>query len=153
MRKYIGVKMIEAQPMTRQEYNDYRGWSLPADEDAEDQGYLVCYPDGYVSWSPMKQFKSAYLEIDSDGTKITSNMVDEFRGDVSTSRLDEKTTLVSAECLTGFVQHEISSCVDPANYDEAVGREIGEDRINNTLWLCLGFVLQWGKYGLNKCKK
>jgi hypothetical protein len=67
--QYIGTKIISAKPMNRQEYNDLRGWTLPADENGNDEGYLVEYPDGgknialcegYVSWSPKKQFEDAY---------------------------------------------------------------------------------------------
>ena len=36
MQLHIGTKMVTAQPMTRQAYNDYRGWTLPADEDGAD---------------------------------------------------------------------------------------------------------------------
>jgi len=67
---YIGVKQILATPMNRQEYNDYRGWELPADEDGSDEGYLVEYLDGgksnhpdhrgYISWSPKDVFERAY---------------------------------------------------------------------------------------------
>lgn len=41
MKKYIRTNIVEAKPMTRGEYNDYRGWTLPADENGEDAGYLV----------------------------------------------------------------------------------------------------------------
>lgn len=64
MRKYIGTKMIQAKPMTRGEYNKYRGWVLPADEDPDVQGYLVRYPDGYESWSPWDVFEEAYRLTD-----------------------------------------------------------------------------------------
>ena len=69
---YIGFKAILATAMTRQEYNDYRGWVLPADEAhlANDEGYLVEYLDGgvanhpkhkgYISWSPKAVFDQAY---------------------------------------------------------------------------------------------
>lgn len=67
---YIGTKLIHAEPMTRQAYNDFRGWTLPADEDGTDEGYLVEYLDGgkpntemyagYISWSPKEQFEKAY---------------------------------------------------------------------------------------------
>ena len=29
MKKYVGVKLIEAKPMTRGDYNNYRGWTIP----------------------------------------------------------------------------------------------------------------------------
>lgn len=70
MNRYIGTKIIQATPMTRQAYNDFRGWMLPADENGADDGYLVEYLDGgkpnvpthagYVSWSPKEQFEGAY---------------------------------------------------------------------------------------------
>ena len=70
MKQAIGVKLINFQPMTRQQYNDFRGWTLPADENGADEGYLVEYVDGgkantaayagYVSWSPKDVFDRAY---------------------------------------------------------------------------------------------
>ena len=62
MKTYIGTKIIEARPMTRGEYNLFRGWTIPAGENPVDAGYLVRYPDGYVSWSPALQFEEAYRE-------------------------------------------------------------------------------------------
>lgn len=50
--------------MTRGEYNEYRGWTIPADENPDDNGYLVKYSDGYESWSPEKQFNETYRECD-----------------------------------------------------------------------------------------
>lgn len=70
MQDYVGTKQISAMPMTRQAYNDYRGWDLPADEEGNDEGYLVEYHDGgqsnhpdhkgYISWSPADVFDRAY---------------------------------------------------------------------------------------------
>ncbi|MEC7473136.1 MAG: DUF2829 domain-containing protein [Pseudomonadota bacterium] len=69
---FIGVKLIDATPMNRQQYNDYRGWVLPSDENGTDEGYLVEYMDGgernhpnhqgYISWSPKEVFERAYRE-------------------------------------------------------------------------------------------
>lgn len=66
MNKFIGTKQLEAEPMTRGEYKQYRGWTIPANENPEDEGYLVKYNDGYISWSPKKQFEEAYSEIGKD---------------------------------------------------------------------------------------
>lgn len=72
MQQYIGTKIINATPMNRQAYNDFRGWQLPDNEDGNDEGYLVEYTDGgkantpthagYVSWSPKEQFENAYCQ-------------------------------------------------------------------------------------------
>jgi hypothetical protein len=74
MQQYIGVKIVNMKPMTRQEYNDFRGWKLPDDECGTDAGYLVEYTDGgkpnmpgfdgYVSWSPKEQADAAYRVTD-----------------------------------------------------------------------------------------
>lgn len=73
MKTYIGVKLIRAVEMTRQAYNNLRGWLLPADENGADVGYLVEYIDGgkanvpgydgYVSWSPADVFDRSYKPI------------------------------------------------------------------------------------------
>ena len=70
MQEFYGTKRIAAKPMTRLEYNQFRKWELPADENGDDEGYLVEYLDGgkpnvegyagYVSWSPKEQFDAAY---------------------------------------------------------------------------------------------
>jgi hypothetical protein len=74
MKQFIGVKLIHAKPMTRAEYNAYRGWELPANENGSDAGFLVEYLDGgkantpdhagYVSWSPEDVFNRAYKPTD-----------------------------------------------------------------------------------------
>lgn len=73
MKTYIGTKIINAKPMNRDDYNEYRNWDLPDDENGADEGYLVEYTDGgksndsrhagYISWSPKEQFEAAYLPI------------------------------------------------------------------------------------------
>ena len=63
MKTYIGCKKIEAKPMTRGEYNKFRGWTIPKDENPADEGYLVKYSDDYISWSPKDAFEEAYSEI------------------------------------------------------------------------------------------
>ena len=74
MKQFNAVKEVNAKPMTRQEYNDLRGWRLPADEDGSDEGYLtedINSPpntldfDGYVSWTPKKMFDDQFYEIDA----------------------------------------------------------------------------------------
>lgn len=75
MKQYIGRKEINAEPMNRLEYNQFRGWELPKDENGTDEGYLVEYIDGgqantkeykgYVSWSPKDVFERAYKVSDT----------------------------------------------------------------------------------------
>lgn len=57
--KYIRMHQVEAEPMTRGDYNKFRGWTIPANENPADEGYIVKYPDDYVSWCPKAQFEEA----------------------------------------------------------------------------------------------
>lgn len=73
MQTFYGTKRITAKPMNRRDYNTLRGWALPANENGDDEGYLVEYQDGgepnhpnftgYISWSPKAQFERAYQPL------------------------------------------------------------------------------------------
>ena len=56
-------KKIEAEPMTRGAYNEFKGWKIPEDENPNDEGYIVKYSDDYISWSPKSAFEEAYSKI------------------------------------------------------------------------------------------
>lgn len=65
MKKYIGLKMIEAKPMKKgiaesvlERMIYFKG---PLDAD----GYLISYEDGYASWSPKNVFEKAYRRMDN----------------------------------------------------------------------------------------
>jgi len=58
---YLGVKKIQAEPMSVSEFNKIR----PLVYTGECQeGYKVTYEDGYVSWSPKDVFEKAYRCLD-----------------------------------------------------------------------------------------
>lgn len=61
MSKFIGVKMIEAVPMTAREAND-KGYRI-GNHSFEEDGYEVTYPDGYKSWSPAKEFEKLIINL------------------------------------------------------------------------------------------
>ena len=67
LKHYKCHKTVHAKPMKRGEYNVYRGWSIPENEDPEELGYLVVYNKGtdahYESWSPKSVFDDGYSEI------------------------------------------------------------------------------------------
>ena len=56
---YLGVKLVGAKAMNLGDYNDYRGWDLPVNEGESTKGFIIQYRDGYISWSPEKQFNEA----------------------------------------------------------------------------------------------
>ena len=66
-KKYTSYKEVYAEPMNRLDYNNYRGWQLPADEDGSDEGYLVTLNKGlineHISWSPEDIFQATHTEV------------------------------------------------------------------------------------------
>lgn len=153
MKKYIGCKLIKAEPMNRGDYNKYRGWTIPANENPADEGYLLRYPDGYESWSPKYVFDSAYLAVDDNkslpsGVSIGQKMVDEFISFTETKTMGNRTTVVRCVLRNGFEIVESSSCVDPKNYSEDMGHEICMGKIKDKIWELLGFLLQTAWHGI-----
>lgn len=69
MKKFIGKKQIEAEPMTLGEFIKQSGrnpYSNSGDLHTDDEpGYIVKYADGYVSWSPKEAFENAYRVCDT----------------------------------------------------------------------------------------
>lgn len=147
--KAIGIKMVELQPM-RASMALSTGYKI-GNAHPDDMGYEVTYPNGYKSWTPKDVADAAYypLSENNDGTKILKEDVENFITDVEVMTVGEKTTIVNAHTLTGFDTVRHSSCVDPKNYSEELGKQYAMEEVVNSLWSHLGFVLQWAKYGLN----
>ena len=98
MQNYLGVKYIKAEPMKLGAYNEYRGWTIPENEDPEKKGYLVeCvaigdekpnHPNhkGYISWSPKAAFDASYLPVGLLGTigmkRVRYSFIPSKSGDV-----------------------------------------------------------------------
>lgn len=61
-KKYIGTKIIFAEPMNKFEF--YMNVKKIDCKEENEEGYKVVYPDGYVSWSPKTVFEEAYRETD-----------------------------------------------------------------------------------------
>lgn len=152
MKTYIGVKQVKAEPMNLGAYNEHRGWTIPADENPETEGYHVVYPSGYESWCPKETFETYNYMIECDN-KISEVDVNDFVEGLSCDMFGRKTTVVHARCKTGFEVTETSACVDPANYDAKVGSDIATKKISDVIWSHLGFILQWAQNGLMQNSK
>lgn len=84
MKKYIGTKVIKAEPMTMAEAQKVLGREIkPATKEVD--GYLLEYKDGYKSWSPKSVFEEAYKPAETflDRMKLElENEIDKFtKGD------------------------------------------------------------------------
>lgn len=99
MKKYIGTKQIEAEPMTR---GDAWGKHLlrekPSTENFDDEGYHVRYEDGYESWSPKDTFEKAYKKADTFLDRLHIEMrdlyekMDKLSPFIESGKIDEVVT-------------------------------------------------------------
>lgn len=77
------------------------------------------------SWTPKDVADAAYypLSENNDGTKILKEDVENFITNVDVTTIGEKTTVVNAHTRSGFDTVRHSSCVDPKNYSEELGKQ------------------------------
>ena len=59
--KYVGTELVESEAMTRLDYNVYRGWTLPSDENGEDKGYKLT-TESREYWVPKAVFEKTYVK-------------------------------------------------------------------------------------------
>ena len=155
-------KQVHRFPMTRLEYNEYRGWELPANEDGADEGYLVEYLDGgkpnderhagYISWSPKEQFDNGYTEVE------LQDKVDFMHVKAKVDALSFKFSIVPDTTTTACwaittlangnqfqVGYGESACVDPNNFDIDLGEKYAKERCiidaTNNIWKLEGYTL------------
>ena len=101
MKKYIGTKQIEAEPMTMgeaYEKNLLQAGRVPNESEKTKAGYHVKYEGGYESWSPAESFEKAYkvadtpldrMIIEYDELKQKINKLDVFLDSEKFNTLDE----------------------------------------------------------------
>ena len=103
MKKYIGTKQVEAEPMTMG--NAYskgflQAGKVPSEAEKDKAGYHVKYKDGYESWSPAEPFEEAYKLADTaldrmliEGEELTVKLekLQAFIGTDKFESLDEVT--------------------------------------------------------------
>ena len=110
MKKYIGTKKIEAEPMTMgeaYEKNLLQAGRVPNESEKDNAGYHVKYEGGYESWFPAESFDKAYkvadtpldrMVIEYDELKQKIDKLDVFLDSEKFKTLDERVKrLLSAQ--------------------------------------------------------
>lgn len=76
---------------------------------------------------------------------VTAEQVRENMQDVIVRTLQDfgkPCTYVTVRMKNGFTLRESTTCVDPANYNEEIGKEICLRKIEDKIWFLLGYQLQ-----------
>lgn len=128
MKKYIGTKIIEAEP---REGADGR------------EGYKVVYKDGYSSWSPKEAFDEAYVALDDIPNRLTlDDLKAKIVGDTFVRVQGTTTITCHLQLENGFVVMGSSACVDPDVFDEVIGKQIAYDNAVDKIWQLEGYLLR-----------
>lgn len=150
MSKFIGVKMVDAVEITAGEARA-KGYRVVQDFVDETAGFEVTYTSGNKSWFPADIFQKYFYKLnDVDGNSIVEKDVKGFVKKIDNVKVGTKTTNTTLTCLTGFEVHGQASCVKAEDFDINVGANYAEIKAADKIWECLGFALQWAKYGLDK---
>lgn len=152
MKKCIGTKQIEAEPMTR---GDAWGKHLlrekPSTENFDDEGYHVRYEDGYESWSPKDTFEKAYNIAETpvdriliEGRELTDRL-DKLKNFILSDKFDEldgdSKAMIYAqfEIMQGY-QHILN-----LRYAKMKGNNVRCEYLhfgNAISFLCAGFAIR-----------
>ena len=76
---------------------------------------------------------------------VTQEQVNENMQDVlcrTEVEFGKPVTYVTVKMKNGFTIRESTTCVDPANYDEEIGKKICLEKIEDRIWFLLGYALQ-----------
>lgn len=76
---------------------------------------------------------------------VTKEQVQENMQDVIVRTLqdfEKPCTYVTVRMKNGFTLRESTTCVDHANYDEEIGKQICLEKIEDKVWFLLGYALQ-----------
>ena len=76
--------------------------------------------------------------------KITQEKIDRMMKEAKTAVFTAfgKCTVVAMQFENGFILTASSACVDPANYDLAMGVKYAKAQIEHQLWQLEGYALQ-----------
>ena len=154
MSNFIGVKLVDAEPITIGAYNALRGWGLPTDGNYDEPGYFIKHPDDCVTWCPKKTFERDHMPI-VKGDAVTEEdldaMIKQIHVDqVTPNDLGSIVIVTTVTLANGFTITESRTCVDPKNYDVETEVDCCIEKIKDKIWYLLRFLLSCSFNGFQK---
>lgn len=163
MVAFSGTSTVYAATMTRQEYNDYRGWQLPEGENGADVGYILEDRagkknteelEGFVQWLPKDEFLRKFKPVSANqkelAPKVTPEQIEELLARVHLHFTfgETPTKYVRADAWLDGSFHlatAMSKAVNPENFSKELGIEYASKNAleiaKNKLWELEGYRL------------
>lgn len=114
MSKFIGVKMVEAVPMTAGEAAN-KGYRTPVAESAMDlyiAGYEVTYEDGYKSWCPKDVFEKNNIKIIEENLEDIVHIADDAPDFIKRMGVEHNELVDRYNKLNAFIFTDYFSTLD-----------------------------------------
>ena len=111
MVAFSGASLVYATTMTRQEYNDYRGWQLPEGENGSDVGYIIEDRagkknteelEGFVQWLPKDEFLRKFALAETPQDRV---------------RLEQRELYTKLDALENFLDKDQPSFINDEQWD------------------------------------
>ncbi|MDM1734525.1 hypothetical protein HX116_12030 [Acinetobacter towneri] len=112
MTVFAGASLVHAATMTRQEYNDYRGWQLPEGENGNDVGYIIEDRagkknteelDGFVQWLPKDEFLRKFSPAETPQDRV---------------RLEQRELYTKLDALENFLDKGQPSFINDEQWEQ-----------------------------------
>ena len=127
MVAFAGTSMVHAATMTRQEYNDYRGWQLPEGENGSDVGYIIEDREGKKNTEELKGFVQ-WLPKDEFLRKFSSAQTPQDR-----VRLEQRDLYDKLDKLENFLDKGQPDFIDDEQWDLLKEQQKHMDAYNDVL--------------------
>ena len=155
MKKYIGTKQIEAEPMTMGEAYEkglLQAGRVPNENEKSNAGYHVKYQDGYESWSPAEPFEKAYRCADTFLDRLYiehSDLMDKFEKCATFVDSDKFREVVKDDypALLLSLQRDLMGRY-AAILEQRIAISKGETSITTLPRMSFGIAIQALKFGL-----
>lgn len=111
MSKFIGVKMVEAVPMTASEAFN-KGYRVSSNLNDDTQGYEVTYEDGYKSWCPKDVFEKNNVKIIEENLEDFVNITDNAPDFIKRMGVEHNELVDKYNKLNAFIFTDYFSTLD-----------------------------------------
>ena len=124
---FSGASQVYATTMTRQEYNDYRGWQLPEGENGSDVGYIIEDRagkknteelEGFVRWLPKDEFLRKFASAETPQDRV---------------RLEQRELHTKLDALENFLDKGQPSFIDDEQWALLQDQQKHMDAYNDVL--------------------
>ena len=154
MKKYIGTKQIEAEPMTMGEAYEkglLQAGRVPNESEKSSAGYHVKHQDGYESWSPAEPFEKSYKCADTFLDRLYiehSDLIEKFEKceDFVDSDKFREVVKDDYQAFLLSLQRNLMRCY-AATLEQRIAISKGETSINTLPRMFFGIAIQALKSG------